>query len=156
MAASDDICWVWAASWFGDADVCQIRDKIGFLLGLLSVACWVSVGTRSEIQQPQCHCMQQTAAIARSKWLPSLATCCWCFCWGAGMLPTLACSFLAAALPAPRYTLPSPTQGLAEVPQLFVNYMEGSSEGISEGLLWLWVFSDVLDVAGCSLSDTVR
>jgi hypothetical protein len=33
--------------------------------------------------------------------------------------------------------------------------MEGSSEGISEGLLWLWLFSDVLDVVGCSISDTV-
>jgi hypothetical protein len=40
-------------------------------------------------------------------------------------------------------------------PQLIVNALEGSSEAISEGLLWLWVFSDVLDVAGCTLSDTL-
>uniref|UniRef100_A0A383VET2 Uncharacterized protein n=1 Tax=Tetradesmus obliquus TaxID=3088 RepID=A0A383VET2_TETOB len=45
--------------------------------------------------------------------------------------------------------------GLAEVPQLVANAAEGSSEGISEGLLWLWVFSDVLDVAGCSFADTL-
>lgn len=41
------------------------------------------------------------------------------------------------------------------MPQLVANAAEVSSEGISEGLLWLWVFSDVLDVAGCSFADTV-
>jgi hypothetical protein len=42
--------------------------------------------------------------------------------------------------------------GLAEVPQLIVNAINGSSEGISEGLLALWVFSDILDVVGCTLA----
>lgn len=46
-------------------------------------------------------------------------------------------------------------RGLAEVPQLIVNCIEGSSEGISEALLWLWIFSDILDVVGCTISDTV-
>jgi len=80
----DPQCWAWAAKYFDD-DVCTLRDKVGFILGLISVACW----------------------------------------------------------------------GLAEVPQLIVNAMEGSSEGIAEGLLVLWVFSDVLDVIGCTISDTV-
>lgn len=86
MAASLADCqpWSWAAQWFGDV-VCEPRDKIGFIIGLVSVALWA----------------------------------------------------------------------LAEVPQLVVNYLECSSDGLSEGLLWLWVFSDILDVAGCSLSDTV-
>jgi hypothetical protein len=78
-------CWQWA-SLFGETNVCDARDKAGFLIGLASIICW----------------------------------------------------------------------GLAEVPQLVANAAEGSSEGISEGLLWLWVFSDVLDVAGCSFADTVR
>lgn len=39
--------------------------------------------------------------------------------------------------------------------QIIVNALEGSSEGISEGLLFLWVFSDVLDVVGCTISDTL-
>lgn len=75
----------WAARWFGDI-VCEPRDKVGFIIGLVSVFLWA----------------------------------------------------------------------LAEVPQLVVNAFEGSSDGLSEGLLWVWVFSDVLDVVGCSISDTVR
>lgn len=77
-------CWEWPA-WFGDTGVCEPRDKIGFVIGLVSILCWA----------------------------------------------------------------------MAEVPQLVANALEGSSEGLSEGLLWLWVFSDVLDVVGCSISDTV-
>lgn len=65
--------------------MCEPRDKIGFVIGLVSILCWA----------------------------------------------------------------------MAEVPQLVANALEGSSEGLSEGLLWLWVFSDVLDVVGCSISDTV-
>lgn len=77
--------WEWAAKWFGD-DVCELRDKMGLMIGLVSVVLWA----------------------------------------------------------------------VAEIPQLVVNAIEGSSDGLSEGLLWLWVFSDVLDVVGCSISDTVR
>jgi hypothetical protein len=77
-------CWQWA-SFFGETGVCDARDKAGFIIGLVSIACW----------------------------------------------------------------------GLAEVPQLVANAAEGSSEGISESLLWLWVFGDVLDVAGCTIADTV-
>ena len=40
MLGLDGSCWGWAATWFGDPDVCTLRDKAGFLIGLASVFAW--------------------------------------------------------------------------------------------------------------------
>lgn len=45
--------------------------------------------------------------------------------------------------------------GLAEVPQVVTNFMRGSAEGVSVGFVLAWLVGDVLNLAGCLLTDSL-